>query len=71
MYCLHAHLRRDPGSSNGSIHSTSAPPHHRTSAYPMQPSSRVGVHSRTRGHHTEKAEITKFPAHNPKDRRSE
>lgn len=45
-----------------------APAHHRTSAYPMQPSSRVGVHSSTRGHRTGKPEITKFPAHNPKDR---
>lgn len=44
-----------------------APAHQRTSAYPMQPSSRVGVHSRTRGHHTGKAEITRFPAHNPEE----
>ncbi|KAJ5857119.1 hypothetical protein N7455_008013 [Penicillium solitum] len=46
-----------------------APAHHRTtcraSAYPMQPSSRVGVHSSTRGHRTGKAEITRFPDHNP------
>lgn len=41
-----------------------APAHQRTSAYPTQLSSRVGVHSSTRGHRTE---ITEFPAHNPKD----
>lgn len=46
-----------------------APAHQRTSAYPMQPSSRVGVHSRTRGHHTGKAEITRFPARNPEEDR--
>lgn len=43
------------------------PAHHRTSAYPMQLSSRVGVHSSTRGHRTGKAEITRFPAHNPEE----
>lgn len=36
------------------------PTHHHTSADPMQPSSRVGVHSSTRGQRTGNTEITKF-----------
>lgn len=44
-----------------------APAHQRTSAYPMQPSSRVGVHSSTRGHRTGKAEITRFSVQNPEE----
>lgn len=38
-------------------------PHHRTSAYPMQQSSRVGVH----GTRTGKAEITNSPTRKPSD----